>query len=109
MCARKPSAVFGWPSSGSVNNPQGFGSYVYSVCKNVLSESRRDDSRNQHDSLEFNDVPDEKLSLEELIELRGKSRVGTRDLDELPERDRHLLQARSLKTAITKKFPATLA
>ena len=25
--------------SGSVNNPQGFGSYVYSVCKNVLSES----------------------------------------------------------------------
>src|SRR2546423_2548964 len=33
--------------SGSVNNPQGFGSYVYSVCRNVLSEIRRDDSRNQ--------------------------------------------------------------
>jgi len=80
--------------SGSVNNPQGFGSYVHSVCKNVLSESRRDDSRNQHDSLEFNDVPDGKLSLEELIQLREHRELVRTVLAELPERDRHLLQAR---------------
>jgi len=80
--------------SGGVNNPQGFGSYVHSVCKNVLSESRRDDSRNQHDSLEFNDVPDEKLSLEELIQLSEHRELIRTILNELPERDRHLLQAR---------------
>ena len=80
--------------SGGVNNPQGFGSYVHSVCKNVLSESRRDDSRNQHDSLEFNDVPDEKLGLEELMQLREHGELVRMVLDELPERDRHLLQAR---------------
>lgn len=80
--------------SGSVNNPQGFGSYVYSVCKHVLSESRREDYRNQHDSLEFNDVPDEKLGLEELMQLREHRKLIRTILDELPERDRHLLQAR---------------
>jgi len=80
--------------AGSVNNPQGFGSYVHSVCKNVLSESRRHDSRNQHDSLEFNDVPDGKLSLEELIQLRENRELIRTILNELPERDRHLLQAR---------------
>jgi len=80
--------------SGSVNNPQGFGSYVHAVCKNVLSESRRHDSRNQHDSLEFNDVPDEKLDLEDLIQLRENRELIRTILDELPERDKHLLLAR---------------
>jgi len=80
--------------SGSVNNPQGFGSYVHSVCKNVLSESRRDNYRNQHDSLESNDVPDEKLGLEELMQLKENRELVRAVLDELPERDRHLLQAR---------------
>ena len=86
--------VWGAIRSGSVNNPQGFGSYVHSVCKNVLSESRRDNYRNQHDSLEFNDVPDEKLGLEELMQLKENRELVRAVLDELPERDRHLLQAR---------------
>jgi len=86
--------VWGALKSGSVNNPQGFGSYVHSVCKNVLSESRRDNYRNQHDSLEFNDVPDEKLGLEELMQLSEHRELVRAILDELPERDRHLLQAR---------------
>jgi len=80
--------------AGSINNPPGFGSYVHSVCRNVLSESRRDDYRNQHDSLEFNDVADEKLSLEELIQLQEHGELVRTVLSELPERDRHLLQAR---------------
>jgi RNA polymerase sigma-70 factor, ECF subfamily len=80
--------------SGSVNNPQGFGAYVHTVCRNVLSERRRDDSRNKHDSLESNDVPDEKRSLEEQIELREDGELVRTLLKELPERDRHLLLAR---------------
>jgi len=86
--------VWGALQTGSVNNPQGFGSYVHSVCKNVLSESRRENYRNQHDSLEFNDVPDEKLGLEELMQLSEHRELVRAILDELPERDRHLLQAR---------------
>jgi RNA polymerase sigma-70 factor, ECF subfamily len=80
--------------SGSVNNPQGFGAYVHTVCRNVLSERRREDYRNQHDSLESNDVPDEKRSLEEQIELREDGELVRTLLKELPERDRHLLLAR---------------
>ena len=80
--------------SGSVNNPQGFGSYVYSVCRNVFSEIRRDDSRNQHDSLEFNDVADEKLDMEQFVQMKEHRELVRAILDELPERDRHLLQAR---------------
>jgi RNA polymerase sigma-70 factor (ECF subfamily) len=80
--------------SGSVNNPQGFGAYVHSVCKNVLSESRRVDIRNQHDSLDGTDVVDEQLSLEELMQRSEDNTLVRAILAELPERDQHLLQAR---------------
>jgi RNA polymerase sigma-70 factor (ECF subfamily) len=80
--------------AGSVNNPQGFGSYVYSVCKNVLSESRRFDYRNQHDPLETAEVADDHLGLEELMQRRENGDLVRAVLAELPERDRHLLQAR---------------
>jgi RNA polymerase sigma-70 factor (ECF subfamily) len=86
--------VWGALQTGSVNNPEGFGSYVHSVCRNVLSESRRDDYRNQHDSLEFNDVADEKLDMEELMQMKEHRELVRAILNELPERDRHLLQAR---------------
>src|SRR5579871_4083222 len=35
--------------AGKVNNPVGFGSYVNSVAKNVLSEVLRGERRNQHE------------------------------------------------------------
>jgi RNA polymerase sigma-70 factor, ECF subfamily len=80
--------------SGSVNNPSGFGSYVHSVCKNVLSETRRFDYRNQHDSLESTDVADEQLGLDEMIQRREHGALVRTILSELPERDRHILYAR---------------
>jgi RNA polymerase sigma factor (sigma-70 family) len=80
--------------AGNVNNAGGFGAYVYSVCKHVLSESRRNDVRYQHDSLESTDVPDEQLGLEELIQRQENSKHVRAILAALPERDRHLLQAR---------------
>ncbi|MGZ4888375.1 MAG: RNA polymerase sigma factor, partial [Candidatus Angelobacter sp.] len=80
--------------SGSVNNSRGFGAYVYSVCKHVLSESRRVDYRNQHEPLELTDVVDGKLGLEELMQRRENGNLVRTVLAELPERDRHLLQAR---------------
>jgi RNA polymerase sigma-70 factor, ECF subfamily len=80
--------------SGSVNNPRGFGAYVYAVCKHVLSESRRVDYRNQHDSLESTDVVDRRLGLEELVQQKENGNQVRAILAALPERDRHLLQAR---------------
>lgn len=80
--------------SGAVHNPQGFGSFVYKVCKNVLSESRREDFRNQYDPLESTDVADGKLSLEELMQKEENGRLIQEILASLPERDRHILQAR---------------
>lgn len=80
--------------SGSVHNPKGFGSYVYSVCKNVLSEKRREEFRNQHDPIELTDVPNDRLSLEDLMQQEQNGRLVQEILAKLPERDRHLLLAR---------------
>jgi RNA polymerase sigma-70 factor, ECF subfamily len=80
--------------SGNVNNPRGFGAYVHSVGKNVLSEIRRDGTRNQHDPIESTDVADEQLRLDEIIERREHAALVRAILAELPERDRHLLYAR---------------
>lgn len=80
--------------SGSVNNPSGFGSYVHSVCRNVLSESRRFDYRHQHDPIESTDVADEQLGLDEMIQRREHGALVRTILSELPERDRHILHAR---------------
>lgn len=80
--------------SGSIHNPRGFGSYVYSVCKNVLSESRRGDRHNLHDPLESTDVPDEHSGLEDLMLQKENTRLVREVLNMLPERDRNILRAR---------------
>jgi RNA polymerase sigma factor (sigma-70 family) len=80
--------------SGSIHNPRGFGSYVYSVCKNVLSENRRDGHRYQHDPLEGTDIADEKLGLEDLMQRKENGKLVREVLRLLPERDRNILHAR---------------
>lgn len=80
--------------SGSVHNPKGFGAYVHSVCKNVLSEKRREEFRNQHDPIESTDVPNDRLSLEDLVQQKQDGRLIQETLAKLPERDRRLLRAR---------------
>lgn len=80
--------------AGAVNNPRGFGSYVHSVCKNVLSESRRVDFRNQHDSLESTDVADGQLGLEELMQQSENTELVGKVMAKLPQRDRNILHAR---------------
>jgi RNA polymerase sigma-70 factor (ECF subfamily) len=80
--------------SGSVHNAKGFGSYVQSVCKNVLSESRRGDVRNQYDPLDTTDVPDGKLGLEDMMQRKENGEMVREVLRMLPERDRDILHAR---------------
>jgi RNA polymerase sigma-70 factor, ECF subfamily len=80
--------------SGEVRNPRGFGAYVYSVCRNVLSEMRRDIIRNQHDPIDATDVADGELDLEDLMQQKQDGKLVREILDMLPERDRNILQAR---------------
>jgi len=80
--------------AGAVNNPRGFGSYVHSVCKNVLSENRRTDVRNQHDSLESTDVVDDHLGLDELMQQSQNTEIVGKVMARLPQRDRNILHAR---------------
>jgi RNA polymerase sigma-70 factor, ECF subfamily len=80
--------------AGSIHNPKGFGSYVYSVCKNVLSENRRDDVRNLHDPLDSTDVADGQLSLEDLMQRKENAKLVREVLSMLSRRDRRILQAR---------------
>jgi len=80
--------------SGEVRNPRGFGAYVHSVCKNVLSETRRDIVRNQHDQLDSTDVADQQLDLEDLMQQKQNGKLVREILAMLPERDRHILHAR---------------
>lgn len=86
--------VWGAVRSGEVRNPRGFGSYVHSVCKNVLSETRRDIVRNQHDPLDSTDVADQQLDLEDLMQQKQNGKLVREILDMLPERDRRILRAR---------------
>ena len=80
--------------AGNVQNPRGFGSYVHSVCKNVLSESRRFDVRNQHASLETTDIVDGKEGLEDLMQSKENNKLVREVLEGLPGRDRLILQAK---------------
>jgi RNA polymerase sigma-70 factor, ECF subfamily len=80
--------------AGHINNPSGFGAYVHAVCRNVRLEAGRETYRNQHESLEYTDVPDDAMSLEEIMQLKQNGQLVREILAELPERDRHLLQAR---------------
>ena len=80
--------------AGTVKNPRGFGSFVHSVCKNVLSESRRDGHPELHDSLDSIDLADEQLSLVDSMQQKENAKLVRAILSELTEKDRHLLQAR---------------
>jgi RNA polymerase sigma-70 factor, ECF subfamily len=83
--------------SGEVRNPAGFGAYVHSVCRNVLSETRRDVVRNEHEPLDTTDVADKQLDLEDLMQQKQNGKLVREILAMLPERDRHILQARFLE------------
>jgi RNA polymerase sigma factor (sigma-70 family) len=79
---------------GKVKNPGGFGSFVHSVCKNVLSESRRDGHPELHEPLDSIDLADEQLNLVDSMQQKENAKLVRAILSELTEKDRHLLQAR---------------
>ena len=78
---------------GGVKQPERFGAFVNSVCKNVLHESNRDSYRSQPLLDGHLETPDKIIDLERsLITKETKERVRE-ILEEMSQKDRDLLRA----------------
>ena len=78
---------------GGVKQPERFGAFVNSVCKNVLHENNRDSYRNQPLLDGHLETPDKIIDLENsLITRETKERVRE-ILDDMSQRDRELLRS----------------
>lgn len=91
-----------------VKQPERFGAFVNSVCKNVLHESQRESYRSQPLEQGYLEPPDKIVDLERsLITLETKARVRE-ILEQMNSADRELLQAVFLeegdKDEICRKF-----
>ncbi len=77
----------------SIHSPERLGAYVNSVCKNILLEYYRSNSRTQQVDMETFDVPDGRTDLERDVLQREGTRVVAEVLAQLPQRDRDCLRA----------------
>ena len=78
---------------GGVRQPERFGAFVNSVCKNVLRESARDWQRSEALQPAHLDIPDKIVDVEQsLINQETKEKVRA-ILGEMKTRDRELLRA----------------
>lgn len=78
---------------GGIREPERFGAFVSSVCKNVLRENARDWAKNL--SLQENqiDVPDKIVDLERSLISKETKKKVREILNEMNPRDRDLLRA----------------
>jgi len=82
---------------GGIRQPERFGAFVNSICKNVLRESARDWHKTQALQQEYLELPDKVVDLERrLISEETKKNVQG-ILAEMKRRDRDLLQAMFLE------------
>jgi RNA polymerase sigma-70 factor, ECF subfamily len=80
-------------SEGGIRNPGGLGSFVNSVCNNVLLESYRSSSHSTQEDENLADPPDLTIDLDGML-VTNQIRERVREiLAQLPEKDRRLLRA----------------
>jgi RNA polymerase sigma-70 factor, ECF subfamily len=78
---------------GGIRQPERFGAFVNSICKNVLRENERDSRRTQPLAEDHFEMPDKFVDLERaLISQETKAKVRE-ILGEMKKRDRELLRA----------------
>ena len=84
-------------NEGGIRNPASLGSFVNSVCNNVLLEHYRSSSRN--DYLEDNpvDPPDKGPSIDEKLVTKQTQRHVRQILSQLPEKNHRILYALFIK------------
>jgi RNA polymerase sigma-70 factor, ECF subfamily len=78
---------------GGIRQPERFGAFVNSVCKNVLREHTRDWHRTQPLQPDQFEIPDKMVDLERAL-ISQETRLKVREiLGEMKQRDRDLLRA----------------
>lgn len=80
-------------SEQCLRQPERLGAFVNSVCNNVLHEHHRARTREQVDGEVANAIVDPGMSALEAIARRQLQQKVRQTLDELPEKDRRLLEA----------------
>lgn len=78
---------------GGVRQPERFGAFVNSICKNVLMEHYRSTGKNQQMDESHQEIPDRVLDLEGMLVSKQTSARVRQVLEELSPRDRELLRA----------------
>jgi RNA polymerase sigma-70 factor, ECF subfamily len=78
---------------GAVRQPECFGSFVNSICNNILQEFYRIWSRNQPIEDGPTEVADKVLDLDGLLVTQETAERVRRILSELPHRDRRILRS----------------
>jgi RNA polymerase sigma-70 factor (ECF subfamily) len=79
---------------GGVRRPECFGSFVNSICNNILLELYRTNAKNQPvDDAHAVEVADKVLDLEGLLVTKETAECVRRILEELPQKDRHILRS----------------
>ncbi len=78
---------------GGVRQPERFGAFVNSICKNVLMEHYRSTGKNQQMDETHQEIPDRILDLEGMLVSKQTSARVRQVLEELSPRDRELLRA----------------
>jgi RNA polymerase sigma-70 factor (ECF subfamily) len=75
-----------------VANPERFGAFVNSVCRNVLLETGRKAARSPDAGEDPPEIPDRTIDLERSLITSERKRVVAKILDELPAKDREILR-----------------
>ena len=91
-----------------VRQPERFGAFVNSICKNVLLEYYRSAAKDHPVEESHMDIPDKVLDLEGMLVTKQSAEQVRRILDSMPKRDRNLLRAIFLedkeKDAVCREF-----
>lgn len=78
---------------GGVRQPERFGAFVNSICKNVLRENARDWHRTQTLEDDHLEIPDKVIDIERAL-ISEETKIQVREiLDNMKKRDRELLGA----------------
>ena len=75
-----------------VSQPERFGAFVNSVCNNVLLEMGRRAAKAPDAGDDAPEIPDKAIDLERSLISSEQKRIVKKILDELPDKDREILQ-----------------
>jgi len=78
---------------GGIRDPDRFGAYVCSICKNVLRERRRTDQKGTALEESHYEIPDKIIDLDEVLASRELMTIVRDILDDIPARDATILKA----------------